>query len=107
MPDTDPDTEFPDVPSAPPPRALALDLEIAPREAMEPIRPNLGAMGPRHSLWAALVGYFASTADMPFPALRYEGIRRMDEEDFSAEHGYEPGVEGRSEFEHGEFERWL
>jgi len=31
----------------------------------------------------------------------------LDEDDFSAEHGYEPDFEGRSEFEHGEFERWL
>ena len=33
--------------------------------------------------------------------------RWSDDEDFSSEHGYEPGFEGRSEFEHGDFERWL
>ena len=31
----------------------------------------------------------------------------LDEDDFSSEHGYQPEFEGRSEFEHGEFERWL
>jgi len=101
MPDTDPDREFPEVPSA-------LPLETAPSVAVETTTaPDTEPMGPRHSLWAALVGYFAPADALRFPALPHESMRRMDEEDFSAEHGYEPGFEGRSEFEHGEFDRWI
>jgi hypothetical protein len=33
--------------------------------------------------------------------------RTFEDDDFSAEHGYQPGFEGRSEFEHGEFDRWI
>jgi len=100
MPDTDPDRELPEVPST-------LPLETAPSVAVEPLAPESEPMGPRHSLWAALVGYFAPAEALRFPALRHEGGPRVDDEDFSAEHGYEPGFEGRSEFEHGEFERWI
>ena len=82
MPDTDPDSE---------------------PVSSEPV----ASMGPRHSLWEALMGYFIPAEALHSPALRYDGIRRLDEEDFSAEHGYEPGFEGRSEFEHGEFELWI
>ncbi len=59
--------------------------------------------------WDALVGYWGyidpdclrdfDTGTRP--------RRSSDDEDFSSEHGYEPEFEGRSEFEHGEFERWL
>jgi hypothetical protein len=66
--------------------------DAAPREA-------------RPSLWDALLGWgYAEPARRLVPPS--ESRWRLDEEDFSAEHGYEPGFEGRSEFEHGEFERW-
>jgi hypothetical protein len=100
MPDTDPDRDFPEFPST-------LPLETVTDVAVGPLRAESEPMGPRNSLWAALVGYFAPAEALRFPALGHEGIRRLDEEDFSAEHGYEPGFEGRSEFEHGEFERWI
>lgn len=63
----------------------------------------------RPGFWDALVGYWAyidpdrlrdfDTGTRP--------RRSSDDEDFASEHGYEPGFEGRSEFEHGEFERWV
>lgn len=59
----------------------------------------------RPSLWDALVGWGYGEPErrvVPQSASRW----RLDEEDFSAEHGYESGFEGRSEFEHGDFERW-
>lgn len=92
-------------------------LEIATAEAFEP-----AASGPdpeewRHSFWDSLVSFWGSGEPGPRP--EYETLTPqeqrpetqqgwlIDEWDFSAEHGYESEFEGRSEFEHGEFERWL
>lgn len=63
----------------------------------------------RPGFWDALVGYSAYIDPDRLRDVETEARlhRSSDEEDFSAEHGYEPGFEGRSEFEHGEFERWL
>ena len=60
----------------------------------------------RASLWDALAGWGYSE---PTRSVVPETTGRwlLDDEDFSSEHGYEPGFEGRSEFEHGEFDRWL
>lgn len=57
-------------------------------------------------VWSAFAAYFpparaARAAPLP------ESSPWRDEHEFSAEFGYEPGFEGRSEFEHGEFERWV
>jgi hypothetical protein len=78
---------------------LDLDLDFAGAGA--------ALTAPSHSLWDALAGYWVSPEPGHFMGVDFDPLRRSDEEDFSAEHGYEPGVEGRSEFEHGEFERWL
>ena len=61
----------------------------------------------RPSLWDALVGYwgYSEPARSSLPETR--GRWLLDEDDFSSEHGYETGFEGRSEFEHGEFDRWI
>jgi glutathione S-transferase len=56
-------------------------------------------------IWAALAAYFGPAHVRP--SVQPEVSAWQDEDDFSAEHGYEPGVEGRTEFEHGEFDRWV
>jgi hypothetical protein len=61
----------------------------------------------RPGIWEAVVGW--GYVEPPEPPSQPEPRGRwlLDEDDFSAEHGYQPDFEGRSEFEHGEFERWL
>lgn len=71
----------------------------------------------RHSFWDSLVSFWGSgepeqrleseTLAPEAQRLEIEQRWRIDEWDFSAEHGYEPEFEGRSEFEYGEFDRWL
>jgi hypothetical protein len=63
----------------------------------------------RPGFWDALVGYSAyiDPERLRDPEAERRLHRSSDDEDFSSEHGYEPGFEGRSEFEHGEFDRWL
>lgn len=63
----------------------------------------------RPGLWDALVGYwdYVDPDRLRDPEAETRLHRSSDDEDFSSEHGYQPGFEGRSEFEHGEFERWL
>ena len=67
----------------------------------------------RPGFWDALVGYTSYIDPDRLrdpesePRTERPEHRSFDEEDFSSEHGYEPGFEGRSEFEHGEFDRWL
>jgi hypothetical protein len=75
-------------------------------EASEPATAASTPEAYRPSVWDALVGYWSYGA--PEPSLPPEPTGRwlLDDEDFSAEHGYEAGFEGRSEFEYGEFERW-
>src|SRR5262245_15303084 len=82
------------------------------QEASEPWRPGI---------WDALVGYWGDTDPEHPVAPEPQGRWSLEEEDFSAErsrwllegddfsaeHGYEPDFEGRNEFEHGEFERWV
>ena len=67
------------------------------------------AEGWRPGFWDALVGYTAyiDPDRLRDPESERSPHRSSDDEDFSSEHGYEPGFEGRSEFEHGEFDRWL
>ena len=48
-----------------------------------------------NSVWAALAAYFAPPP--PRPSVQPESSPWL-EDDVSAEHGYEPGFEGRSEF---------
>ena len=61
----------------------------------------------RPGIWEAVVGW--GYVEPPEPPSQPEPRGRwlLDEDDFSPEHGYQPEFEGRSEFEHGEFERWL
>jgi hypothetical protein len=63
----------------------------------------------RPGFWDALVGYSAyiDPDRLGDPESERRLHRSSDDEDFSSEHGYQPGFEGRSEFEHGEFDRWL
>jgi hypothetical protein len=78
--------------------------DSVPREALVPgFVPEAWHPG----MWDALVGYWGyadpERNNVPEPRGRW----LLDDDDFSSEHGYEPGFEGRSEFEHGEFDRWL
>jgi hypothetical protein len=59
------------------------------------------------SVWDALVGYWGYADPQRNYVPESRGRWLLDDDDFSSEHGYEPGFEGRSEFEHGEFDRWL
>jgi hypothetical protein len=61
------------------------------------------------NIWDALVGYdsWGDPEPEPRPVLEAQGRWLHDDDDFSSEHGYVPGVEGRTEFEYGEFERWV
>jgi hypothetical protein len=59
------------------------------------------------SVWDALIGYWGYVDPERSFVPESKGRWLLDEDDFSSEHGYEPGFEGRSEFEHGEFDRWL
>jgi hypothetical protein len=63
----------------------------------------------RPGFWDALVGYwgYIDPDRLRDPELEARMHRSSDDEDFSSEHGYESDLEGRSEFEHGDFERWL
>ena len=63
----------------------------------------------RPSFWDALVGYGYWDYTEPEPRSEPErhGCWLLEDDDFSSEHGYVPGVDGRSEFEYGEFERWV
>ncbi|MEY2936976.1 MAG: hypothetical protein RL033_7725 [Pseudomonadota bacterium] len=74
-----------------------------------PIAPDAGLDEWRPGFWDALVGYwdYVDPDRLRDPATETRMHRSSDDEDFSSEHGYEPEFEGRSEFEHGEFERWL
>jgi hypothetical protein len=92
-------------------------LESATDEAYEPVARAVASEEWRHSFWDSLVSFWGSgepeqrlgsetlTPEEQRPETRQGWL--IDEWDFSAEHGYEPDFEGRSEFEHGEFERWL
>ena len=61
----------------------------------------------RPGIWEAVVGW--GYVEPPEPPSQPEPRGRwlLDDDDFSSEHGYQPEFEGRCEFEHGEFERWL
>lgn len=74
-----------------------------------PVAPGAALDEWRPGLWDALVGYwdYIDPDRLRDPATQTRLHRSSDDEDFSSEHGYQPGFEGRSEFEHGEFERWL
>jgi len=52
-------------------------------------------------------GYWDYTEPQPRPAPEAQGRWLLEDDDFSSEHGYVPGVDGRTEFEYGEFERWV
>jgi hypothetical protein len=92
-------------------------LEAAPGEAVEPSTPDAPPEVWRHSFWDSLVSFWGSgepeqrleseTLTPEERPLETQPAWLIDEWDFSAEHGYEPDCEGRSEFEYGEFERWL
>ena len=76
---------------------------------VEPSEPDTAVATPeayRPSVWDALVGYWSYGTPQPSLPPETSGRWLLDEDDFSSEHGYEPGFEGRSEFEYGEFERW-
>jgi hypothetical protein len=72
-------------------------------DVVEP--PARNALTETSGVWSALAAYFGPAHVRP--SVQPEVSPWQDEDDFSAEHGYEPGFEGRSEFEHGEFDRWL
>ena len=92
-------------------------LESATVEAADPAAPGSDPEEWRHNFWDSLVSFWGSgepeqrvgseTLTPEEQRLETQQGWRIDEGDFSAEHGYQPGFEGRSEFEHGEFERWL
>jgi hypothetical protein len=92
-------------------------LESAAAEASEPSTPGAAPEEWRHSFWDSLVSFWGSgepeqrlgteTFMLDEQPLETQQGWLIDEWDFSAEHGYEAEFEGRSEFEHGEFERWL
>jgi hypothetical protein len=92
-------------------------LETAAGEAFEPAARAVAPEEWRHSFWDSLVSFWGTgeqqqrleSETLTPEEQRFEAQqgRLIDEWDFSAEHGYEPEFEGRSEFEHGEFERWL
>ena len=91
-------------------------LEPATSEAIEPAAPAAAQPGP-HSFWDSLISFWGAVE--PEPRIGFETLPLAEQRpeaqqgwlledwDFSAEHGYEADFEGRSEFEHGEFERWL
>jgi hypothetical protein len=79
--------------------------EEAPCSVVEPASGHM-TLTETSGVWSVFAAYFPpNRADRGTPASEISAWR--DEDDFSAEHGYEPGFEGRSEFEHGEFERWV
>lgn len=77
-------------------------IEEAPCSVVEPASGHM-TLTATSGVWSVFAAYFPPARAASAP----ETFRWRDEEDFSAEHGYEPGFEGRSEFEHGEFERWV
>jgi len=96
--------------ASPPRQALAPEddeLDIVPVETLAHTQREFVPDAWYPSVWDALIGYWGyvdpERSFVPEPKGRW----LLDEDDFSSEHGYEPGAEGRSEFEHGEFERWL
>jgi len=80
-------------------------IEEAPCSVVEPASGHM-TLTETSGVWSVFAAYFpphvAGPATPGSEIFRWQG-----EDDFSAEHGYEPGFEGRSEFEHGEFERWV
>ncbi|MEY4546736.1 MAG: hypothetical protein RL685_2931 [Pseudomonadota bacterium] len=74
-----------------------------------PLTPGAALDEWRPGFWDALVGYwdYSDPDRLRDSETQTRLHRSSDDEDFSSEHGYEPEFEGRSEFEHGEFERWL
>jgi hypothetical protein len=92
-------------------------FETATGETFEPAARGVAPEEWRHSFWDSLVSFWSSgepeqrleTETLTPEEQRFEMQQGwlIDEWDFSAEHGYEPEFEGRSEFEHGEFDRWL
>jgi hypothetical protein len=91
-------------------------LETATGESFEPPAAAAAEAGP-DSFWDSLVSFWGGVEPeqrVGVETLAAEEQPRtqqqswlIEEWDFSAEHGYEPEFEGRSEFEHGEFERWI
>ena len=79
-------------------------LEEAPRYVGESATRN-PPLTETSGIWATLAAYFAPPDVRP--SVQPEISAWREDDDFSAEHGYEPEFEGRSEFEHGEFDRWL
>ena len=98
---------------APTPSLRDVDLDTDWGGVFYPAPPGATLDEWRPGFWDALVGYWAyiDPERLREPETEAERETRMhrssDDDDFSAEHGYEPGFEGRSEFEHGEFDRWL
>jgi hypothetical protein len=89
-------------------------IEVTWEEAGEHVATRSMADGWSPGLWDAFAGYgywgYAEPERSTSPGSTLPesaGRWLLDEDDFSAEHGYEAGREGRSEFEHGEFERWV
>jgi len=82
-------------------------LEAASLEANEHATTVSTPEAYRPSLWDALVGYWSYGEPEPSLLPETGGRWLLDEDDFSVEHGYQTGFEGRSEFEYGEFDRWL
>jgi hypothetical protein len=65
----------------------------------------------RSSVWDALAGYgywdYVEPEPHWVPEEQGQGRWLLEDDDFSSEHGYEPGVGGRTEFRYGEFDRWV
>jgi len=80
-------------------------IEEAPCSVVEPASGHM-TLTETSGVWSVFAAYFPpNAAGRSTPAPDVSPWR--GEDDFSAEHGFEPGFEGRSEFEHGEFERWV
>lgn len=77
-------------------------IEEAPCSVVEPASGHM-TLTETSGVWSVFAAYFPPSRRPAAPELS----AGRDDDDFSAEHGYEPGFEGRSEFEHGEFERWV
>ncbi|MEO8182106.1 MAG: hypothetical protein ABI895_24995 [Deltaproteobacteria bacterium] len=82
-------------------------LEAASLEANEHATTVSTPEAYRPSLWDSLVGYWSYGEPEPSLLPDTGGRWLLDEDDFSSEHGYQTGFEGRSEFEYGEFDRWI
>lgn len=82
------------------------EIDVAWVEASEPATGVDTPVAYRPSVWDALVGYWSYGTAEPSHPPETTGRWLLDEDDFSSEHGYQPGFEGRCEFEYGEFERW-